>query len=94
MGRDRSPAVVLGLEQTGEPLTHQLLGARLYLHTKVRVVAALLLVAGALFGRYALGMENLDVQALASLAGIILLYDLIVWILIRRFRSPSETVSL
>lgn len=92
MGRDRSPAVVLGLEQTGEPLTHQLLGARLYLHTKVRVVAALLLVAGALIGRYAVGMTDLDVQALVGLAAIMLVYNLIAWILIRRFRSPSETV--
>lgn len=92
MGPDRSPAVVLGLEQTGEPLTHQLLGARLYLHTKVRVVAALLLVAGALFGRHVVGMVGLDVQALVGLAVIILLYDLIIWILIRRARSPADTV--
>lgn len=92
MGRDRGTAVVLGFEPTGEPLTHQLLGARLYLHTLVRVGAAATLVVGALVGRYWVGISDLDVRAIAILAVVILVYDFVAWILIRRFRSPGEAV--
>lgn len=92
MGRDRSAAVVLGLEPTGEPLTHQLLGARLYLHTLVRVGMALALVVGAFVGRDFVGITDLDVRAFLVLAGLILVYDGVAWLLIRRFRSPGEAV--
>ncbi|MCK5483939.1 MAG: HAMP domain-containing histidine kinase [Gemmatimonadetes bacterium] len=92
MGRDRSAAVVLGIEPTGEPLTHQLLGARLYLHTIVRVGIALSLVVGALVGREFVGITDLDVRAFTILAGVILAYDGVAWLLIRRFRSPGEAV--
>ena len=93
MGRDRSAAVVLGIEPTGEPLTHQLLGARLYLHTIVRVGIALSLVVGALVGREFVGITDLDVRAFTILAGVILAYDGVAWLLIRRFRSPGEAPS-
>ena len=92
MGRDRSTAVVLGLEPTGEPLTHQLLGARLYLHTLVRVGMAMSLMVGVLVGRDLLGIADLDVRAFMVLAGVILAYDGVAWLLIRRFRSPGEAV--
>ena len=92
MGRDRSAAVVLGLEPTGEPLTHQLLGARLYLHTLVRVGMAVTLVVGAFVGRNFVGITDLDVREFLILAGLILVYDGVAWLLIRRFRSPGEAV--
>ena len=92
MSRDRSTAVVLGLEPTGEPLTHQLLGARLYLHTLVRVGIAVVLAVGALVGRDVVGIGDLDVRAFTILAGLILAYDAVAWLLIRRFRSPGEAV--
>jgi len=92
MGRDRSAAVVLGLEPTGEPLTHQLLGARLYLHTLVRLGIAVALVVGALVGRDLVGISDLDVRAFLILAAVILAYDGVAWLLIRRFRSPGEAV--
>lgn len=92
MGRDRSAAVVLGLEPTGEPLTHQLLGARLYLHTLVRVGMAVTLVVGAFVGRNFIGITDLDVREFLILAGLILVYDGVAWLLIRRFRSPGEAV--
>jgi signal transduction histidine kinase len=92
MGRDRSAAVVLGLEPTGEPLTHQLLGARLYLHTLVRVGMAGALVVGALVGRNLVGIADLDVRAFMILAALILVYDGVAWLLIRQFRSPGEAV--
>lgn len=92
MGKDRSTAVVLGIEPSGEPLTHQLLGARLYLHTLVRVGMAVSLVVGALVGRDLVGMADLDVRAFAILAAVILAYDGVAWLLIRRFRSPGEAV--
>ena len=92
MGQDRSAAVVLGLEPTGEPLTHQLLGARLYLHTLVRVGMALALVVGAFVARDFVGIADLDVRAFLVLAGLILVYDGLAWLLIRRFRSPGEAV--
>jgi signal transduction histidine kinase len=92
MGQDRSTAVVLGLEPTGEPLTHQLLGARLYLHTLVRAVAAVALAVGALVGRHVVGISALDVRAFLVVAGLILVYDGLAWLLIRRFRTPGEAV--
>jgi len=92
MGRDRSAAVVLGLEPTGEPLTHQLLGARLYLHTLVRVGMAVALVVGAFVGRDLVGIADLDVRAFMILAALILVYDGVAWLLIRQFRSPGEAV--
>jgi signal transduction histidine kinase len=92
MGRDRSAAVVLGFEPTGEPLTHQLLGARLYLHTLVRVGIAVSLVVGALVGRHLVGITDIDVRAFTILAGVILAYDALAWLLIRRFRSPGEAI--
>jgi len=92
MGQDRSAAVVLGLEPTGEPLTHQLLGARLYLHTLVRVGMAITLVVAAIVGRDLVGIADLDVRAFLVLAGLILVYDGVAWLLIRRFRSPGEAV--
>jgi signal transduction histidine kinase len=92
MSRDRSAAVVLGLEPTGEPLTHQLLGARLYLHTLVRVGMAVALVVGALMGRDLVGISDLDVRPFLILAGVILAYDGVAWLLIRRFRSPGQAV--
>lgn len=92
MGQDRSAAVVLGLEPTGEPLTHQLLGARLYLHTFVRLGVAVSFVVGAWVGRHLVGISDLDVRAFTVLALVILLYDIVVWLLIRRFRSPGEAV--
>jgi signal transduction histidine kinase len=84
--------VVLGFEPTGEPLTHQLLGARLYLHTLVRVGIAASLVVGALVGRHLVGITDIDVRAFTILAGVILGYDALAWLLIRRFRSPGEAV--
>jgi len=92
MGQDRSTAVVLGLEPTGEPLTHQLLGARLYLHTIVRLGVAASLVVGAWVGRHLVGISDLDVRAFVILALVILGYDIVAWLLIRRFRSPGEAV--
>jgi signal transduction histidine kinase len=92
MGPDRSAAVVLGLEPTGEPLTRQLLGARLYLHTLVRVGLAVALVLGAIVGRELLGIADFDVPAFLVLAGVILAYNGVAWLLIRRFRSPGEAV--
>jgi signal transduction histidine kinase len=92
MGRDRSAAVVLGIEPTGEPLTHQLLGARLYLHTLVRAGIAVVLVVGAYVGRELVGIADLDVRAFVVLAAVILAYDAVAWLLIRRFRSPGEAV--
>jgi len=92
MGQDRSAAVVLGLEPTGEPLTHQLLGARLYLHTIVRLGVAASLVVGAWVGRHLVGISDLEVRAFAVLALVILSYDIVAWLLIRRFRSPGEAV--
>ena len=65
-------------------LTHsRILGARLMLHQRVRMVAALAMILGALFARYALGIDELPVAGLVTLAVGIATYDLVLWLLAR-----------
>ena len=65
-------------------LTHsRILGARLMLHQRVRAVAALTLVGGALFARFVLGIHELPVTGLVSLALVIIAYDLVLWLFAR-----------
>jgi signal transduction histidine kinase len=68
---------------------HRLLGARIHLQAQVRLVAAGVIVVGALFARDVLGIENLDVPALVVLAAIVALYSAIASVLTRRHREPA-----
>lgn len=71
-------------------LTHRrLLGHRLYVHCWVRAGVAVTLVAAGLFARHALGMRGVDVGALSVVAACIAAYDVVAWLLLRRYRDPE-----
>ncbi|NNF43407.1 MAG: HAMP domain-containing histidine kinase [Phycisphaerales bacterium] len=64
----------------GDALTtlthHRLLGSRLHLHARVRLAAVAVMVTGALFARYGLGIEQLPVGALVVLAAVVAAYNI------------------
>ncbi|MHC4861738.1 MAG: sensor histidine kinase, partial [Planctomycetota bacterium] len=71
-------------------LTHRrLLGTRLYLLTWVRLLFALTIAAGALFGRYALRVENLEVLPLLALALVVAGYNAVCWLVTRAYRGAD-----
>jgi len=75
-------------------LTHRrLLGPRLYLHTWVRLGVATAIAVGALFGRYVLGLEDLDVTALLALAICIAAYNSLAWVRTKQHREPDRTAE-
>ncbi len=77
---------------TRKTLIHrQLLGPGLYQHTVVRLLVALGTVVGALFARSFIGIEGLDVGALVVLGVIIMAYDGVAWVLVRRHREREES---
>ena len=67
----------------------RLIGRHFYAYTRVRGAVAVTAVIAALFARYVLGMHGLDVGALTGLAGWILLYNGLAWVLFRRYRDPE-----
>ncbi|GAB4385903.1 MAG: hypothetical protein Kow0022_13470 [Phycisphaerales bacterium] len=72
--RDDSKAVF-----GAELLTHdRLLGRRLLLHTRARFAVAPLMVAGALLGKYVVGVEHLNVAAVVGLAVVVGLYNILI----------------
>ena len=72
-----------GLDQSGMPDTQLLpllddsrqLAVRLSLHSQIRWIVAITIVFGALFARYLVGIENLDVPELIGLAIVIACYN-------------------
>jgi signal transduction histidine kinase len=67
----------------------RLLGARLYLHTRIRLCVAALIVIGALIGRYVVDIVDLDVTRLIVLAVFIAGYNCIAWSISRGRRGPD-----
>ncbi len=72
---------------------HRLLGARIHLQAKVRLVAAAVIVVGALFARDVLGIEGLDVPALVVLAAIVAAYSVVAYGLTRRHHDPEVPLN-
>jgi signal transduction histidine kinase len=60
-----------------------LLAGRLRVDVRVRAFIVAAIVIGTLVARYALGLEDIDVPAVAVLATIIALYDLAAWVFVR-----------
>jgi signal transduction histidine kinase len=82
-------------EQAGPLLmTHgRLLGARLYLHTWIRLCVAVVIVAGAFVAKHLVGIANLDVVGLLAVAVFIAVYNAAAWFLARRYRQPEQTMA-
>jgi signal transduction histidine kinase len=68
-----------------------LLGARLYLHTWVRLFVVFSIIGGAYVARYLVGIENLDVSALLMLAVVIGAYNAVAWFISRQFRTIEQS---
>jgi signal transduction histidine kinase len=74
----------------GPPLTHRdYLGQRLFLHTRVRLLFALLIALGALFAKYLLGVRDLDLSGLLVLAAVVAGYNAVAWSIGRSLRRPE-----
>jgi len=72
---------------------HRLLGARIHLQAQVRLVAAGVILIGALFARDVLGIDSLDVPALVVLAGVVAVYNIVAYGLTRRYRDPGPLMQ-
>lgn len=68
---------------------NRLIGSRLYLHTEVRYVVAVVIVLGALFARYVIGITELRVGALVAVAVVVAAYNTVAIIIIRPYRDAS-----
>lgn len=83
---------------TGRPhrlLTHhQLIGERLYIHACLRFLVAGTIVVGALFARFVVGLDTLDVVGLSVMAGLIAGYNVVVYLLVRYRRSPDRAAEV
>ena len=71
----------------------RLLGARLYLHTWIRLCVAVVIVVGAFVAKHLVGIANLDVVGLLAVAVFIALYNAAAWFLARRYRQPEQTLT-
>jgi signal transduction histidine kinase len=67
----------------------QLIGRSFYIYTRVRTAVVLAIVMAAVFGRYVLGMDAIDVKGLTVLAAFITLYNVVAWFFFRRYRDPE-----
>jgi signal transduction histidine kinase len=78
---------------TSGPDHSALIGRSFFVYTRVRTLVVITIAAAALFGRYALRIQQLDVERLTVLAGSIALYNCAAWIFFRRYRDPDVPVS-
>ncbi|UCD74867.1 MAG: hypothetical protein JSV91_13905 [Phycisphaerales bacterium] len=69
---------------------NRLIGARLYLHTWIRLFVAITIVVGALCAKYLMGIDQLDVLPLIALGVLIAGYNVVAWYLTRAYRSPER----
>jgi signal transduction histidine kinase len=75
-----------------------LLAGRLRLDVRLRAFIVAAIVVGTLLARYVLGLEGIDVTAVAVLATVIALYDLAAWVFVRvqerRAQAGAEVRTL
>ncbi len=75
-------------------LTHNLLlGQRLHLHALARFAVAAAIALGALVGRHAVGIEELDVFPLVLLGVSVAAYNVAILVLIGHPRDPAQAVD-
>jgi len=72
------------------PTRRRLLGRRMTLHIRLRIAAALVLAVATLFGRFALGLQDLPVLGLLGLSVGILAYNALILVLARRAVVPLD----
>lgn len=72
------------------PTYRRLLGSRLYLHTWVRLIFSAGTIAGALFARHVVGIQNLPVRSLVLLGLVVALYNTFFWLIARRHRDLEK----
>jgi signal transduction histidine kinase len=76
----------------GHPLilSHSLLlGERLYFFTRLRFLAALGILVGALFATYVVGIRGLNLAALTAAAVFLATYNIAIFFAVRPFRRPQ-----
>ncbi|MFG0253147.1 MAG: sensor histidine kinase [Phycisphaerales bacterium JB038] len=71
----------------------RLLGARLYLHTWVRLVVSIAIIIGAYVGKHLVGIDDLRVQALVGVAFAIAAYNAVAWFISRSYRTPERSAG-
>ncbi len=83
-------------DQTGTAqsllLHDRMLGERLSIHCRARFLVVIGIVAGVFFARHVVGIENLSVSRLLIVAGLLLVYNIINFILVRRAKA-GDTAS-
>ena len=67
------------------------LGELLSIQTRVGLLLALVIVGGALLGRYAAGVEDLDVTMLVFLGVMVAGYQGLSWARARAYRDPTPS---
>ena len=85
-----APPVARG---TLELTYHRLLGARLYVHTWIRLFVVFVIVIGAFVARDVVGIEALAVPSLLVLAAVIAGYNAVAWFISRSRRKPLHNVA-
>lgn len=73
------------------PIHRQLLGPGLYLHTIVRLLVALGIVAGALVAKNLVGIGSLNVALLMVVGLAVTAYDAVAWALVRPYRERQDS---
>ncbi len=69
---------------------NQLLGARLYLYSLARFAVVGVIAAGALFAKYVVGVEDLDIPHLLGVAAMLGMYNCAVFFMIRPLRDRER----
>jgi signal transduction histidine kinase len=94
---DRQPGILWGHAENAQSfLLHQhLLGQRLYLYSLARFLVAASIVVGALFAKHVVGIDELPAAGLLKLAGLLALYNLGVFYVVRSRRrdAPSPAAA-
>jgi signal transduction histidine kinase len=79
------------LPGTARILTHrQLIGSRLYLHTWIRLIVALSIIAGAAVAEHMVGIEGLPTRGLVILGLLVAAYNSGAWFIARRHRQRER----
>lgn len=82
------------LRAGADVLTHErLLGRRLLLHIRARFIVVPLIVTGALVGRHAVGIDQLNVGALAAVAVVVAAYNVVILKLASPRRDPERAAE-
>jgi signal transduction histidine kinase len=80
--------------RTDELLWHSLfLGERLHFFARLRLLVAGGILVGAGFATYVVGIQGLNIGALAACAAFLVVYDLVVFALVGPYRRPEQAVG-